>query len=146
MKQTLKIKKLHEDAQAPSKGSADAAGYDLYAIESVDIRSTCRAKLRTGIALDLPVGTVGQIWPRSKLANVYGLQVLGGVVDCDYTGEIMISIINSGHETVEIRKGDRIAQLLIVPVLNHYEGFEIVDELKETERGTAGINSTELRR
>lgn len=146
MKQTLKIKKLHEDAQAPSKGSADAAGYDLYAIESVDIRSTCRAKIRTGIAIELPENTVGQIWPRSKLANMFGLQVLGGVVDCDYTGEVMISIMNSGHETVEIRKGDRVAQMLIVPVLNFFEGFEVVDELTPTVRGLEGINSTELRR
>jgi dUTP pyrophosphatase len=143
---TLKLKKLHEDALVPSKGSEHAAGYDLYAIESVDIRSTCRAKIRTGIALELPVGTVGLIWPRSKLASNHGIQVLAGVVDSDFRGELMISILNSGHETVEIRKGDKVAQLLIQPILNHYSGFHVVDELPETVRGSAGINSLEQRR
>ena len=143
---TLKLKKLHEDALVPSKGSEHAAGYDLYAIESVDIRSTCRAKIRTGIAIEMESGTVGLIWPRSKLANTFGIQVLGGVVDCDYRGEIMISIINSGHETMEIRKGDKVAQILFQLVLNHYTGFDVVDELSETERGSAGINDVELRR
>jgi dUTP pyrophosphatase len=143
---TLKIKKIHEDALIPSKGSVNAAGYDLYAIESVDIRSTCRAKIRTGIAIELPEYTVGLIWPRSKLANTFGVQVLGGVIDCDYRGEIMISIMNSGHQTIEIRKGDKVCQLLIQTVLNHYDTFEVVDELNNTERGSAGINSMELRR
>ena len=143
---TLKLKKLHEDALVPSKGSEHAAGYDLYAIESVDIRATCRAKIRTGIAIELPFGSVGLIWPRSKLANTFGIQVLAGVVDCDYRGEIMISILNSGHETIEIRKGDKVAQILIQPVFNYYVGFEEVNELPETERGSAGINDMELRR
>ena len=141
----MKIKLLDENAIVPTQGSDSAAGYDLYSIENVDIRKNCRAKIRTGIALEMEQGTAGLIWPRSKLANVYGVQVLAGVVDCDYRGEIMISILNTGQETVEIRKGDRVAQILFQLVLNGYK-FEVVDQLDETDRGNAGINDTELRR
>ena len=142
----LPIKILHQDAKHPTKGSEHAAGYDLYAIENADINYMCRAKLRTGIAIQLPMGTAGLIWPRSKLANKFGIQVMGGVIDQDYIGEIMISILNTGIHTFEVRKGDRIAQLIIQQVINYYDGFKEVDELTRTERGSAGINDIEVRR
>lgn len=140
----MKIKLLHELAKVPTKGSIDAAGYDLFAIEHATIAQGRRAKLRTGVCLQMQHGTVGLIWPRSKLASVYGIQVLGGVIDCDYRGEIMISILNGGQTTFEVKPGDRIAQLIFQLCLNQYT-FNEVSELDDTIRGNAGINDLELR-
>lgn len=140
----MNIKKLHQDAITPTRGSESAAGYDLYAIEDADISHGVSALLDTGIAIEIPTGFAGLIWPRSKLANKYKLQILAGVVDSDYRGSIKISVLNSGLQTVEIRKGDRIAQLVVQYCLQD-ELIE-VDELSETGRGTKGIDCAELRR
>ena len=140
----MKIKLLHELAKVPTKGSADAAGYDLFAIEHATIAPGRRAKLRTGICLQMEHDTVGLIWPRSKLASVYGIHVLGGVIDCDYRGEIMISILNGGQTSFEVKQGDRIAQLIFQQCLNRYT-FDQVNKLDDTIRGKAGINDFELR-
>lgn len=141
--QPVNFKKLHPAAVAPVRGSAQAAGLDLCTVESAVIGPGVRALLKTGIAIALPENTVGLIWPRSKLANRYGLDVLAGVVDADYRGEVMVSVINHGHETIELRAGDRCAQLLVQPVL--LADAAEVEALDDTERGAAGINDTELR-
>ena len=153
----IKIKRLTADAKLPSMSNPNDAGLDLHTTVSADIAPMCRAKLTTGLAIALPVGTVGLIWPRSKLANEWGLGVLGdvvdcdhrlgilgGVVDCDYRGEVMISVINHGHDTIELRAGDKVAQMIIQ---EHKSGMEITEvrNLDDTERGTSGINDTELR-
>ncbi len=138
------MKRLHEDAVIPTRGSAEAAGLDLYSLESVEIPAGKRALLRTGIAMAIPKGTVGLIWPRSKLAAKQGIDVLAGVVDSDYRGEIHVSLLNTGEDAVEIRKGDKTAQILI-QAISVEQPLE-VSELDETERGSAGITSTEMRR
>ncbi len=140
----IKMKRLHEDAVIPTRGSAEAAGLDLYSLESVEIPAGKRALLRTGIAMAIPKGTVGLIWPRSKLAAKQGIDVLAGVVDSDYRGEIHVSLLNTGEDAVEIRKGDKTAQILI-QAISVEQPLE-VSELDETERGSAGITSTEMRR
>lgn len=143
MVEHLKIKKLADDAKLPQRGSPDAAGLDLFTIESVDIPAGERALLKTGIAMAIPRGMVGLIWPRSKLAAKKGIDVLAGVIDADYRGEVMISLLNTSSETVELRKGDKVAQMIIQP----FVGLHIAstDDLDETQRGSAGINSTEMR-
>ena len=140
----IRIKLLNEKAIVPSRGSQEAAGLDLFTSEGVSIPSGQRAILRTGIAMSLPVNFVGLIWPRSKLAAKKGIAVLAGVVDSDYRGEVMISLLNTGYDTVEIRAGDKVAQMIIQM---HSAGMEmkVVDELEDTKRGAEGVNSTEMR-
>jgi deoxyuridine 5'-triphosphate nucleotidohydrolase len=92
----------------------------------------------------IPPGLVGLIWPRSKLAAKHGLDVLAGVVDADYRGEVMISLLNTGDKTVELRKGDKVAQMILQPYLS-WIPLDLVDTLPGTERGGDGINSNEMR-
>ena len=140
----ININLLHINAKIPSLGSDESAGLDLHTIESVTIPPGHRALLKTGIAMSMPAGYVGLIWPRSKLAAKMGIDVLAGVVDSDYRGEIMISLLNTGLDTVEIKAGDKVAQMIIQ---RHYSDMQIniVDDLDKTMRGVAGVNSTEMR-
>lgn len=140
----IKVVKRHPDAVVPSLANQNDAGLDLTTIESVTIPAGKQALVKTGLSFGLPVGTVGLIWPRSKLAAKYGLDVMAGVVDQPYTGEVMVSLINHSDKDVELRKGDRIAQLLVQPVMSGLPIVE-VDSLEETSRGAAGINDAEMR-
>jgi len=140
----IKIKRLTSNAKIPTLSNPNDAGLDLCTTINVDILPGCRATLPTGLAFALPVGTVGLVWPRSKLASKWGLDILAGVVDCDYRGEVMVSVINLGHKIIELREGDKIAQMI---VQEHKSGLPIVEtnDLDETVRGKAGINDTEIR-
>ena len=140
----ININLLHEDAATPTRGSKESAGLDLHTIESVTIPTGQRALLKTGLAMSMPAGYVGLIWPRSKLAAKMGIDVLAGVVDSDYRGEIMISLLNTGLDPVEIKAGDKVAQMIIQ---RHHSDMQIniVEDLDETMRGKAGVNSSELR-
>ena len=140
----ININLLHINAKIPSRGSEESAGLDFHTIESVTIPPGQRALLKTGIAMSMPAGYVGLIWPRSKLAAKMGIDVLAGVVDSDYRGEIMISLLNTGLDPVEIKAGDKVAQMIIQ---RHYSDMQIniVEDLDETMRGKAGVNSSELR-
>jgi len=140
----ININLLHINAKIPTRGSDESAGLDICTIESVTIPTGHRALLKTGIAMSMPAGYVGLIWPRSKLAAKMGIDVLAGVVDSDYIGEIHVSLLNTGLNPVEIRAGDRCAQLIIQ---KHYSNMEIniVDELAPTDRGMKGINCSEMR-
>jgi len=140
----IKIKRLTKTAKLPSLSNLNDAGLDLHTESNAEILPGCRALLSTGLAFSLPPGTVGLIWPRSKLANKWGLDVLGGVIDSDYTGEVMISVINHGHKLVELRRGDKIAQMIIQDHKTSMCIIEVAD-LDNTDRGNAGINDTELR-
>lgn len=141
---TVKIKKLDAGAKTPQLGSIEAAGLDLFTLESVEIPSGQRALLRTGIAMAIPVGMVGLIWPRSKLAAKKGVDVLAGVVDSDYRGEVMISLLNTSDQVLELRAGDKCAQMIIQ---QHFSWFpiEMVTDLEPSERGAEGVNSHEMR-
>ncbi len=140
----ININLLHEEAVTPTRGSKESAGLDLHTIESVTIPPGQRALLKTGLAMSMPAGYVGLIWPRSKLAAKMGIDVLAGVVDSDYRGEIMISLLNTGLDPVEIKTGDKVAQMIIQ---RHHSDMQIniVEDLDETMRGKAGVNSSELR-
>ena len=140
----MNIKLVHEKAITPTKGSDQSAGYDLYTIDNALIQPRKSAKLRTGICLEMENNTVGLIWERSKLASKFGIQILGGVVDCDYRGEVMISVYNAGEKPFEVYAGDRMAQIIFQQYYNY--DFNVVSELNDTSRGTDGINSMETRR
>ncbi len=137
----VNVKKLHENAKLPHYGSAYAAGADLYACEGCEIPAGETRFVRTGIAVELPEGTVGLVYARSGLACKQDLAPANkvGVVDCDYRGEIMVALHNHGRETRTVATGDRVAQFVVAPyyVCEYEEG-----ELSETVRGAGGFGST----
>ena len=140
----VKIKKLNEKAIIPTYGSPYAAGADLYACldEDIVIEPGKTAFIKTGLALELPVGLAAFIYARSGLACKRGLAPANkvGVVDSDYRGEVMVALHN--HSTVEqkISAGERIAQLVVAPFLK--ATFTEAEELNETVRGEGGFGST----
>lgn len=139
----VKVKKLREDAILPTHGSADAAGWDLYSLEGRDINAGTTALVGTGLAVAIPRGYVGLVFARSGLATKNGLAPANkvGVIDSDYRGELKVALHNHFQRTTQsISKGDRVAQLLVVPCINCE--WEEVEELDETERGVAGFGST----
>lgn len=144
MKQTVRIKKLKEEAVLPTYGSEKAAGADLYACmeEAVSIEPLEAALIHTGIAMEIPDGYVGLVYARSGLATKQGLAPSNkvGVIDADYRGEIMVSLFNQSKETRVIEPGERIAQIVITPFLA--AAFVAAEELNETGRGEGGFGST----
>lgn len=128
----------------PTFGSREAAGADLYACleEPVTIEPGKTVFLPTGLSMALPKGYVGLVYARSGLACKYGLAPANkvGVIDSDYRGEFMIALHNHGTEARVVEHGDRIAQLVVTPVIqpDYYEA----DTLDETSRGTGGFGST----
>ena len=138
----LRVKKLHSEAVLPTRGSSDAAGYDLTSTESHIILPGHRAVVGTGIAVELPEGTYGRVAPRSGLAVKHGLQVGAGVVDRDYRGELKVVIFNHDlKETYIVEPGYRIAQLVLEKI-DCPDVEEIIDSLQETDRGDGGFGST----
>ena len=137
---SLRIKKLTYDAIIPTRGSGGAVGYDLYSTDEVVIPPTHRALIGTGVAIVLPPDVYGRVAPRSGLAVKHGIQVGAGVVDPDYTGEVKVVLFNHGDKDFEVKRGERIAQL----VLERCEtpDVEEIGVLEETERGTGGFGST----
>lgn len=141
----LKYKKLNPNAKEPTQGSAAAAGYDLYSLDSnntIEIAPHTTVKVGTGIAIALPSNTFGAIFARSGLATKQGLRPANcvGVVDSDYRGEVIVALHNDTDQIQIIASGDRIAQLIVIPYLNMQ--FKEVEELDNTERGNGGFGST----
>lgn len=140
----IKVLKLDENASDLIRGSEQAAGWDLSSNESFTLPAGKSALVKTGIAIEMPSFLYGDIKPRSKLASKYGITILACVIDSDYRGEIMVNLHNTSSSDFEVRRGDKIAQMIII---EHYcgSGVEYVSKLSETPRGKAGINSAELR-
>ena len=141
----LKIKRLDPRAKLPVRGTAGSAGMDLHALLDgpLCIPAGGRASVPTGIAIGLPSPeTVGLVYARSGLAVKHGLTLSNGVgvIDSDYTGEIKVGMVNLSDTAYTIQPGERIAQLVITPVL--LPELEEVSELSETERGAGGFGST----
>ena len=140
----IRVKKLCENATLPTYGSSQAAGADLYAcLESaVTIAPGETFWVPTGISLEVPQGCAGLIYARSSMGAKRGLAPANkvGVIDSDYRGEVRVVLLNHSKEPQTIEPGERIAQLLITPVLT--PGFEEVQELTDTQRGAGGFGST----
>jgi len=127
----------------PQRAHRGDAGADLYAAQDLTLAPGERALVGTGIAIALPLGTVGLVHPRSGLAAKHGLSVVNtpGTIDADYRGEIKVCLINHDlHQPIEITRGMRIAQLVIQRV--ELVDFAEVDDLDDTERGAGGYGST----
>lgn len=138
----IRIKRIHPDAALPTRGTEDSAGLDLRCLREFTIPPGDRAAIRTGIAVAVPRGTVGMVWPRSGLAVKHGIDVLAGVIDADYRGEILVILVNHGHNDVVVNQYDAIAQLV---VQEHHSDMEmmLVNELDVTGRGDGGFGSTD---
>lgn len=132
--------KLHPSARLPTRGSRFAAGLDLYSVEDLTIPAHGRRAVRTGLAVAIPRGFYGRVAPRSGLAMKHGLDVLAGVIDGDYRGEIMCALINHGEEPFRVETGTRVAQLVIEAIAT--PGAVWSEDLQETERGRGGFGST----
>lgn len=141
----VEIKKLKDDARIPVKGSGSAAGADLYACmdqDKVQIGPGQTAMIGTGLAMAVPEGYFAGIFARSGLAAKEGLRPANcvGVVDSDYRGEVKIALHNDSGLVRTIEKGERIAQMVLLPYLS--ADFEETDELGDTERGAGGFGHT----
>lgn len=132
------------DLPLPCPASPGSAGCDLRAAIAGEITLAPgeRALVPTGLVLEIPAGFEGQVRPRSGLAIRHGITMVNGpgTVDSDYRGEVAVPLVNLGQETFTLRRGDRIAQLLVAPVLE--VAFEEVEELSESERADGGFGST----
>ncbi len=139
----IQLKRLDKGLPLPQRAHRGDAGADLYAAQDLTLAPGERALVGTGIAIALPLGTVGLVHPRSGLAAKHGLSVVNtpGTIDADYRGEIKVCLINHDlHEPIEITRGMRIAQLVIQRV--ELVDFAEVDDLDDTERGAGGYGST----
>jgi len=140
----LRIKKIVEGAVLPSYESSGAAGMDLRAFlkEDIILAPLERARIPTGLCLEIPSGYEAQVRPRSGLAFNSGIGILNspGTIDSDYRGELGVILINFGTEPFTVKNGDRIAQMIISPVI-HVTISEAAS-LTETDRGAGGFGST----
>jgi len=137
------VTKLDNDAVIPTYAKPGDAGADLYSISDLVLAPGERALVRTGLAIALPNGYVGLVHPRSGLGLKNGISVVNtpGTIDAGYRGEIGVVLINHDlHESFQVKKGDRIAQLVIQKVEN--ADFKLVNQLPESERATGGYGST----
>ncbi len=143
----IDIKKLNDTAMLPTRGSEQAAGWDLYSnnTETVILEAHKTAMIGTGLSMAIPEGYFGAVFARSGLATKQGLRPANcvGVIDSDYRGEIIVSLHNDRDEVRKIEPKERIAQLVVMPYLS--VEFEEKDTLDETKRGEKGFGSTGTR-
>lgn len=137
----MKIRLLSESALPPRYAQDGDAGADLFADEDAIIHARGQKLIRTGVALEIPLGYFGLVRPRSGLATKYGIGMnSSGVIDAGYRGEISVTLINHTDANYEVNTGDRIAQILIMPV--EAVTFDAVSELSDSVRGSNGYGST----
>lgn len=137
----IQIKKLSDQAKIPTQGSKYAAGYDLYAAEEVLVNAMGRKLVKTNISISIPEGYYGRIAPRSGLAYKNGIDVLAGVIDSDYRGDIGVILFNSDHNVdFQVNVGDRIAQIIIEKC--HSVNWDTVENLEASVRSEKGFGSS----
>ena len=136
---SFQVKLNYEDAQEPTRGSDEAAGYDLYSYENQTITPNKIKLIDTGISIRVPEGTYGRIAPRSSVSKK-GILINAGVIDRDYRGPVKVMVHNLSNNDYVINKNDRIAQLILEQIKT--PPVELVEELDDTERGTEGFGST----
>lgn len=134
------VKLLSSSAQIPTRALPGDAGFDLYSPSDYDLYPSNQLAINVDVAVKLPVGTCGMVAPRSSM-NRKGIHTKIGIIDAGYRGSIGVILRNETSETHHIRRGDRIAQLIIIPLAIE-EPLELVQSLDETERGEGGFGST----
>lgn len=136
----LNIKKLDKDAIVPKYAHEGDAGLDLFSNEECILKAGERRAVKTGISTSFPRGYVALIWDRSGNAAKKGIKTMAGVIDAGYRGEWGVVMLNTSDEDFEIKKGDKIAQALIQPVIS--AEIKEVESLEESSRGEGGFGST----
>lgn len=136
----IQIKKLDPDAIIPRFAQSGDVAMDLFSIEDAILSPGERISCRTGIAMKIPDGFVALIWDKSGPSHKFGIKTLGGVFDSNYTGEYFIGLLNLGQDDFEIKKGQKIAQVLFQKV--EIPEIEEVDDMPETNRGEGKFGST----
>ncbi|EPS28080.1 Deoxyuridine 5'-triphosphate nucleotidohydrolase [Penicillium oxalicum] len=136
----LLIKKLVPSAKAPTRGSAFAAGYDMYAAKETVVPAKGKALVDTGIAMAVPEGTYGRVAPRSGLASKHFIDTGAGVIDADYRGEVKVLLFNHSDVDFPVKEGDRVAQLVLEKI--YTPEVAVVEELEASVRGAGGFGST----
>lgn len=138
----VNIKLLNDEATLPTRGTDGAAGFDIYASEAAMIVRGRTTLVPTGVAMEIPEGFGGFVFPRSGLATKAGVRLSNcvAVIDSDYRGELKIPLMVDCGGGYPVKKGDRIAQIVFMPYLK--AKLNVVEELSETERGTGGFGST----
>lgn len=142
----MKIKVINKsENKLPKYETSGSAGMDVRSNEDYTLKPECRKLIQTGLFFEIPEGYEIQVRPRSGLAYFYGITVLNspGTIDSDYRGELGILLYNSGQSEFEIKKGDRIAQIVVSPVIQ--SEFEEVEDVSNTDRGEGGFGSTNLK-
>ena len=136
----IKIQKIDSNAKIPDYANTNDAGLDLYSVEDLVLGKGERSAVRTGIKMEIPGGYVGLVWDKSGLALKSGVKTMAGVIDAGYRGEIKVVLINLSNQDFKIKKGQKIAQMLIQKI--EYPGIEEVEELGESVRGENDFGST----
>jgi len=136
----LLVKRLSEKAKIPTRGSALAAGYDLYSAEKKVIPAHGKALVDTQLSIAVPAGTYGRVAPRSGLASKFMIDTGAGVIDADYRGVVFVLLFNLSDKAFQVEEGDRIAQLIIERI--YTPDILEVDDLEQTIRGASGFGST----
>jgi dUTP pyrophosphatase len=136
----LEFKRLDPLATLPSRGSASSAGLDIYSLEEVTIAPGERTLARTGLSVAIPEGFYGRVAPRSGLAVKQGLDVLAGVIDSDYRGELSCLLYNTSDLTIVLPAHSKICQLIIEKIVTPEPVWS--EDLSETARGAGGFGST----
>ncbi len=136
----LFVKKLSNNAILPTRGSVLSAGLDLYSAVDIIVPSKGKAIAVTDISISIPDGYYGRVAPRSGLAAKHFIDVGAGVIDQDYRGNVGVVLFNFSDKDFEVKKGDRIAQLILEKIL--ICEVRLVDDLENTSRGNGGFGST----
>ena len=138
----IPLQRLDEGLPVPAHAHPGDGGVDLYARAAAELEPGERAVVATGIAVAIPDGYAGLVTPRSGLAARHGISVVNGpgLVDAGYRGEIKVILVNLSDVTFVIERGDRIAQLVVLPIA--VQEFIVVDDLEATTRGSGGFGST----
>ena len=140
----LKIFFMHPEAKMPVRATALSAGYDLFCVEGFRLHPGMQMLVRTGIAMAIPEGLVGRIAPRSGLAVMKGIDVLAGVIDADYRGEVGVCLVNHGKQNVVFTKRAKIAQIILEKISTpEVRVVNSIEELGQTGRGSGGFGSTD---
>ena len=139
---TLRFKKIHTDATLPSYAHASDAGMDVRSVEDVTVPAKGRVLVHTGLVMLLPPMYEAQVRPRSGLALKHVITVLNtpGTIDSGYRGEVGVILANFGDSDFQVKKGDKVAQIVVAPVVQ--AEIEEVSEIDETDRGAGGFGST----
>jgi dUTP pyrophosphatase len=132
--------RLNDTVPVPVISYEGDAGFDLCAAEEVTLQPGGRAKIRSGLSFEIPLGYVGLIWDKSGVSNNHGIKTLGGVIDSGYRGEVLIGMINLSNESYTFKVGEKVAQMLIQKI--EHPTFIETEQLSDTTRGAAGFGSS----